>query len=179
VHTKELIKDNIILYTDGGAKGNPGIGGYGAVLLYRKYKKELSGGFRLTTNNRMELLACIEGLKAIKNPLPTVVYSDSKYLVDAINENWLKTWKKRGWKRAKDKEVKNVDMWIKLDQLMDNKEIKFKWVKGHSGVWGNERCDELANIAMKNEKQLQIDKNYENKDNLFSAKILNLPKDES
>ena len=161
MHTEELEKNKIILYTDGGAKGNPGVGGYGAVLLYKQLKRELSGGFRLTTNNRMELLACIAGLRAIKNPLPTVIYSDSKYLVDAINKNWLKSWKKKGWKRGKNEEVKNVDMWQELDKLIEGKDIKFNWVKGHSGVWGNERCDELANIAMKDRKNLQIDKNYE------------------
>jgi len=161
VHTQELKNNKIILYTDGGAKENPGVGGYGAVLLYREHKKELSGGFRLTTNNRMELLACIEGLKAIKNPLPTVVYSDSRYLVDAINKNWLSGWKKKGWRRGKDKEVKNVDMWKEMDRLIKGKDIKFKWVKGHSGVWGNERCDELANIEMETNKNLQIDINYE------------------
>ena len=109
----------------------------------------------------MELLACIEGLKAIKNPLPTVVYSDSKYLVDAINKKWLIGWKKKGWKRAKNAEVKNVDLWQEMDKLIEGKEIKFNWVKGHSGVWGNERCDELANIEMANKKNLQIDINYE------------------
>lgn len=130
----------IILYTDGAAKGNPGPGGYGAVLKFGKHRKELNKGFRLTTNNRMELLAVIAGLEAIKsNEHKITVYSDSKYVVDAINKGWLSRWIKKDFKNKK-----NIDLWQRLIPLLKKYEVSFNWVKGHAGVPENERCDELA-----------------------------------
>ena len=130
----------IILYTDGAAKGNPGPGGYGAVLKFGKHRKELSEGFRLTTNNRMELLAVIKGLEAIKsNEHKISVYSDSKYVVDAINKGWLSSWVKKNFKGKK-----NVDLWQRLLPLLKKHQVSFIWVKGHAGNVENERCDVLA-----------------------------------
>ena len=130
----------IVLYTDGAAKGNPGPGGYGAVLKFGKHRKELSEGFRLTTNNRMELLAVIKGLEAIKSDEHKIsVYSDSKYVVDAINKGWLSSWIKKNYKGKK-----NVDLWQRLLPLLKKYQVSFIWVKGHAGNVENERCDELA-----------------------------------
>lgn len=130
----------IVLYTDGAAKGNPGPGGYGAVLKFGKHRKELSEGFRLTTNNRMELLAVIKGLEAIKSDEHKIsVYSDSKYVVDAINKGWLSSWIKKNYKGKK-----NVDLWQRLFPLLKKHQVSFIWVKGHAGNVENERCDVLA-----------------------------------
>ena len=146
----------IIIYTDGAALGNPGPGGYGAVLMHAQYRQELSGGFRRTTNNRMELLAVIMALKHIKSPgLSIQVYTDSKYVCDAIEKKWLFGWKAKGWKK-----VKNVDLWQAFLPLYEQYKPKFYWVKGHAGIKENERCDVLATTAA----QLgptEIDVNYE------------------
>lgn len=130
----------ITLYTDGAAKGNPGPGGYGAVLKFGQHRKELSEGFRLTTNNRMELLAVIAGLEAIKSKEHKIkVYSDSKYVVDAINKGWLSNWQKKDFKGKK-----NIDLWQRLIPLLNKYDVLFNWVKGHAGIPENERCDQLA-----------------------------------
>jgi len=130
----------ITLYTDGAAKGNPGPGGYGAVLKFGQHRKELSEGFRLTTNNRMELLAVIAGLEAIKSKEHKIkVYSDSKYVVDAINKGWLTNWQKKDFKGKK-----NIDLWQRLIPLLNKYDVLFNWVKGHAGIPENERCDQLA-----------------------------------
>lgn len=130
----------IKLYTDGAAKGNPGNGGYGTVLLFGKHRKELSQGFRITTNNRMELWAVIAGLEALNtNEHPITIYSDSKYVVDAINKGWL-----TGWVQKNFKGKKNVDLWKRFLPLQKRFKLTFKWVKGHAGNIENERCDELA-----------------------------------
>jgi len=133
----------IYLYTDGAAKGNPGPGGYGIVLEAGKYRKELSGGFRKTTNNRMELLAVIVGLEALKKPASLVrVVSDSKYVVDAINKGWLKSWIQKDFKAKK-----NVDLWKRMVPLLHKHQVSFHWVKGHNDHPQNERCDRLAVAA--------------------------------
>ncbi len=131
------------LYTDGACRGNPGKGGWGAILVYGKYEKELSGGERETTNNRMELLAAIEGLSALKEPCRVTLYSDSKYLVDAFNEGWIDSWRLKGWKRGKDP-LKNPDLWQRLYEIVTVHDVEFVWVKGHDGHEYNERCDTLA-----------------------------------
>lgn len=131
------------IYTDGACRGNPGHGGWGAILVYGKYEKELSGGERETTNNRMELLAAISGLEALKEPCAVTLYSDSKYLVDAFLERWVYSWRDHGWRRGRD-ELKNPDLWERLFSLTEKHSVKFVWVKGHNGHDYNERCDALA-----------------------------------
>lgn len=148
------------IYTDGGCLGNPGPGGYGAVLLYGYFRKELSGGFRLTTNNRMELTAVIEGLKALKYQCKVSLYSDSQYIVDTINKGWLVKWRNRDWKRSNKDDVKNIDLWQNLWELCEKQEVTFIWVKGHAGDKENERCDMLAMEAA-NRKNLPPDIFYE------------------
>lgn len=134
----------VILYTDGACRGNPGPGGYAAILDYEGTQKEISGGEIETTNNRMELTAVIEGLSALKERCAVTVYSDSKYVVDAIEKNWLEAWKNRGWKKADKKPVLNQDLWERLDVLLDTHKVSLVWVKGHDGNEMNERCDRLA-----------------------------------
>ena len=132
------------LYTDGACSGNPGPGGFGAILEYGGRKKELSGGFANTTNNRMELIGAIEGLKALKEQCQVTLYSDSQYLVNAINKGWLENWKAKNWRKADKSQVLNDDLWKKLDALLDMHDVTFVWVKGHDGHAYNERCDTLA-----------------------------------
>jgi ribonuclease HI len=130
----------ITIYTDGAAKGNPGPGGYGTVMIYKQHRKELSEGFRLTTNNRMELLAVIKGLEELKiEGLPVQIYSDSKYVVDSVEKGWIWSWQKKGFK-----DKKNVDLWKRYIPLHLRFKPKFVWVKGHAGNVENERCDVLA-----------------------------------
>ncbi len=128
------------IYTDGACRGNPGPGGYGVILRYGKAERELSGGEELTTN-RMELLAAIQGLSALKEPCAVTLYSDSKYLVDAINEGWAENWKRSGFRGGK---IKNPDLWEKLFSLLSLHRVSFVWVRGHDGHPENERCDKLA-----------------------------------
>jgi ribonuclease HI len=150
--------ESILLYTDGSSRGNPGPGGYGAILMWGNHRKELSQGFRLTTNNRMELMAVIEGLKAIKNnTLPVIIYSDSQYIVNAVEKGWLKTWIKTDFKGGK----KNADLWKLYYKLSQNFSIRFVWVKGHSTNPYNNRCDELATAAADSKNWL-VDEGYEN-----------------
>ena len=132
------------IYTDGACRGNPGKGGWGAILVYAGVEKELSGGERETTNNRMELMAAIAALEALKEPCEIVLTSDSKYLTDAINKGWLKSWKARGWKKADKSPVLNVELWQKIDDLINIHSVSFVWVQGHAGHPYNERCDALA-----------------------------------
>ena len=134
---------NVELYTDGACRGNPGRGGWGAILVYGKYEKELSGGERETTNNRMELTAAIEGLAALREPCEVTLYSDSKYLIDAFTQGWVESWREKGWKRGKD-ELKNPDLWERIYSLCEKHKVSFVWVKGHNGHDYNERCDVLA-----------------------------------
>ena len=135
---------HVDLYTDGACRGNPGRGGWGAILVYGGHEKELSGGEAMTTNNRMELTAAIEGLRALKYPCDVTLCSDSKYLVDAIQKNWLRSWKARGWKKADGSKVLNVDLWERLEEELARHTVSFVWVRGHNGHDYNERCDELA-----------------------------------
>ena len=131
------------IYTDGACRGNPGRGGWGTILVYGRYEKEMSGGERETTNNRMELMAAINGLSALKEPCSVTLYSDSKYLVDAFLEGWVYAWRDQGWRRGRD-ELKNPDLWERLLTLVETHKVKFIWVKGHAGNSYNERCDRLA-----------------------------------
>ena len=133
----------VSLYTDGACRGNPGRGGWGAILVFGKYEKEMSGGEAMTTNNRMELLAAISGLEALKEPCSVTLYSDSKYLVDAFILGWVESWREHGWRRGKD-ELKNPDLWQRLYTLTKTHSVNFVWVKGHNGHDYNERCDKLA-----------------------------------
>ena len=149
--------NGIIIYTDGSSRGNPGPGGYGVILMSGPHKKELSGGFRLTTNNRMELMAVIEGLKAVKkNDLPITIYSDSQYVVNAISKGWLNTWIKTNFKGDK----KNPDLWKEYYRLSHSFNINMVWVKGHADNPYNNRCDVLATSAADG-KNLAVDEGYE------------------
>lgn len=149
------------IYTDGAARGNPdGPGGYGAVLVYmdregKIYKKEISAGYRKTTNNRMELMAVIRSLEELNRPCQVELYSDSKYVVDAFNQNWIAGWVKKGWKKSDGKPVKNIDLWKTLLRVMAPHQVKFIWVKGHDGHVMNERCDQLATSAADGENLLE------------------------
>ena len=146
------------LYTDGSCLGKPGPGGYGVVLEYNKHRKELSQGFKCTTNNRMEMLACIEGLKALKRDCEVVITTDSQYVKQGI-EQWMHGWKRNGWKTSAKKPVKNQDLWVKLDNELQRHKVRWDWVKGHSGHPQNERCDELAREAASG-SSLQEDGGY-------------------
>jgi len=140
--------EKIVIYTDGGCRGNPGVGGWGVWLRYGDHDKKLKGGEKDTTNNRMELTAAIKALEAIKSSTIDIdLYTDSKYVMSGINE-WIKGWKLRGWKTANKKPVKNVDLWQKLDEVNIKHNVHWHWVKGHSGDIGNDMADELANQAM-------------------------------
>jgi len=143
--------DKIIIYTDGACSGNPGNGGYGAILFYKDFKKEISGFAKDTTNNQMELSAVIEALKLIKKPSKIIIYTDSKYVMDGITK-WINSWKKNGWKTADKKPVKNVELWKKLDSISSLHAIEYCWVKGHSGNEFNDYVDNLAREAIKNIK---------------------------
>lgn len=146
----------VVIYTDGACNPNPGVGGYGIVLIYGSHRKELSGGFHLTTNNRMELLAAIVALEKLKEPCKVQLYSDSKYLVDSITLGWVNRWKNKNWRK-----IKNPDLWERLLEQCKKHQIDFLWVKGHSGNIENERCDELAVQACTSENLIQ-DEFYEN-----------------
>ncbi|MBQ8380124.1 MAG: ribonuclease HI [Clostridia bacterium] len=134
----------VILYTDGACSGNPGPGGYGAILIYNGIEKEVSGGEKNTTNNKMEMMAVIKGLEMLKEPCEVEVYSDSAYVVNSIEKGWIYSWKKNGWKKADKKEVKNIDLWEKLLKLMETHKVTFLKVKGHADDELNNRCDRLA-----------------------------------
>ena len=152
--------DKITIYTDGACSGNPGPGGYGTVMQYGKHRNELSGGFRKTTNNRMELLAVIEGLRALNRPCEVTVFSDSKYIVDAVNKGWARRWQANGWRRNRNAKALNPDLWAGLLQLLDAHKVTLRWVKGHAGNPGNERADALA-VAASQSDNLAIDEGYE------------------
>lgn len=150
------------IYTDGAARGNPdGPGGYGTILTFLDAKgqlhtRELSGGYKKTTNNRMELMAVIVGLEALTKPCQVKLYSDSKYVVDAFNQKWIDSWIKKGWKRGRNEPVKNIDLWKRLLKAKEPHDVTFYWVKGHAGHEYNERCDILATTAADG-NQLQDD----------------------
>lgn len=132
------------IYTDGACSGNPGAGGYGAIIVYRGVEKEISGGEAQTTNNRMELTAVIRALEALKEPCEVTLTSDSKYVVDGIERGWAKSWRARGWRKSDGKPALNPDLWTRLLELLDYHTVRFVWVHGHTGHPYNERCDRLA-----------------------------------
>ncbi len=140
------------IFTDGACSGNPGAGGWGAILEYNGFKKELSGGEVQTTNNRMELTAVIKALEALKEPCLAVITTDSKYVCDSMQKGWAKSWQKNGWKKSNKEPALNVDLWERLLELDKTHQIEFVWVKGHAGHPENERCDELAVSFYKNLK---------------------------
>jgi len=158
-----LKEGKVIIYTDGACINNPGPGGYGVVIKNGKKTEELSGGYRMTTNNRMELMACIVGLSALKKPLSVILFSDSKYVVDGISKGWAKRWQSNGWMRTKTEPAVNPDLWEQLLKLCGKHDVRFQWVRGHAGNEGNERCDELASKAALGD-QLQSDDIYEMND---------------
>lgn len=149
-HLPRFMK-RVIIHTDGGCKGNPGPGGFGVVMVCGNNRLEFSDGYRLTTNNRMELRAAIAALQRLSEPCLVELHSDSKYLIDAISKKWIDGWQKKGWKTANKQPVKNKDLWIQLLSAMNSHQIDWRWVKGHAGHLENERCDELANIAIAGE----------------------------
>jgi len=154
----------ITIYTDGACANNPGKGGYGAILIYKKsngetVQKELSRGFELTTNNRMELLAVIDSLKTLKKPCEIKLYSDSKYVIDAINQKWLDGWISKNWKLNTKNPVKNIDLWQEFLSVSKPHKIEFIWVKGHNDNKYNEMCDKLA-VSARNKSVLEIDEGF-------------------
>lgn len=134
------------IFSDGACSGNPGPGGWGAILCYKDHKKEISGGKKETTNNQMELLAVISALECLKEPCKVEIYTDSKYIADAFEKGWLDNWQKNGWKTSAKKPVKNRELWERLLIQANKHQLNWKWIKGHSGHPENERCDELAVI---------------------------------
>ncbi len=153
-------RKKVTIYTDGACLGNPGPGGYGVVLIYGTNRKEMSGGFRRTTNNRMEILAAIVGLEALKTPCRVTLYSDSQYLVNAIEKGWAIRWRAKGWWRNKTERAANPDLWERLLRCCELHDVTFQWVRGHSGTEENERCDELATAAAAG-PNLAIDEGFE------------------
>lgn len=150
----------VTIYTDGACIGNPGPGGYGAVIMFKQHRKEISSGFRKTTNNRMEILAAIRALETLTEPCEVTVHSDSAYLVNAMMQGWAERWKAQGWKRGKQGKAANPDLWEILLNLAGMHRVTFKWVPGHKGIPENERCDALANAAARG-KDLPMDEAYE------------------
>ena len=153
-------KKPVTIYTDGACTGNPGPGGYGVVLIYGDHRRELSGGYRLTTNNRMELMGPIKGLEALNQRCQITLHSDSQYVVEGIEKGWAKRWRGDGWMRNKREQAVNPDLWGKLLDLCETHEVEFRWVRGHAGNPENERCDQLA-VQAAHQKQLPVDEGYE------------------
>lgn len=150
----------VTIYTDGACTGNPGPGGYGVVLLHGDRRKELSGGFRLTTNNRMEIMAAIAGLRALKEPCAATIHTDSRYLADAIALGWARRWRAKGWMRNSVDRAVNPDLWAQLLELCERHQVTFVWVKGHAGDPENERCDALS-VGAARGPELPADTGYE------------------
>ncbi len=153
-------RKHVTIYTDGGCDPNPGPGGYGVVLIYNNTHKELSGGFRYTTNNRMELYAAISALEALKEPCRITLHSDSQYLVHAITKGWARKWQQNNWQRTKKEKALNPDLWARLLAACDKHDVTFVWVKGHAGNVHNERCDTLA-VQSTHQNDLPPDVGYE------------------
>lgn len=145
---------NVAVYTDGSCLGNPGPGGYGAVLIFNQHRKELSKGYRLTTNNRMELLAAVVSLESLQEACKVTLTTDSQYVKNGINQ-WIHNWKRNGWRTSNKKPVKNADLWQLLDAAVNRHTVDWKWVKGHSGHPENERCDQLARTAAESDEQVE------------------------
>jgi len=159
-----MTKPTVKIYTDGACANNPGAGGYGVILMYEDekgilHKKEISKGFKITTNNRMELLAVIDALSSLKKPCNIKLYSDSKYVIDAINQKWLDGWILKNWKLNTKNPVKNIDLWKKFLEAKKDHEIEFIWVKGHASNEFNNRCDKLA-VEARSKENLEEDKDY-------------------
>src|SRR5512143_3922785 len=159
-HTAD--KGSVIVYTDGGCSKNPGPGGYGVVLLLGDDRKELSGGYARTTNNRMELTACIKGLQALEQKCSVTVYCDSQYVVNGIEKGWARRWKQNNWKRNETDPAENSDLWSQLLDICEKHDVSFRWVRGHDGNEENERCDQLA-VAMTRCGNLPPDRGYNGK----------------
>lgn len=159
----EVPDRDVLIFTDGGALGNPGPGGYGAVILEGDGRRELSGGRRRTTNNRMEMMAVIRALDACEPGRKILLYSDSRYVVDAITKGWAKRWRANNWMRNKTDPAVNPDLWETLLELVDRHDVRFGWVKGHAGVEHNERCDELVRTESAKGSALPADEGYEGK----------------
>lgn len=155
---KQLKK--VTIYTDGACSGNPGPGGYGVILKYGEKRREIFGGYRLTTNNRMELMAVIIGLRELRYPCDATVFTDSQYVAEAITQGWAQRWRENGWKRNKKEKAINPDLWDELLNLCDLHEVKFEWLKGHAGDQDNERCDRLS-VKASQMKDLATDEEYE------------------
>ncbi|MEO5356854.1 MAG: ribonuclease HI [Nitrospirae bacterium YQR-1] len=165
------------IYTDGACIGNPGPGGFAAVLLFEDKRKEVSGGYRLTTNNRMEIMAAIAGLSVLKRKCAVNIYSDSRLLVDAMTKGWVQSWKKRGWRKADGKPALNSDLWEKLLSLTLIHEAGFYWIRGHTGDEENEICDRLSKHAAAGDN-LMVDEVYEKKKTVENNRIKNLTEGE-
>lgn len=153
--------DKVEIYTDGACSGNPGKGGYGAVLKFGMHRKELSKGFKNTTNNRMEILAVLDAFKCLKRPCSVTLYSDSKYVIDALRQGWAENWKANGWMRTKKDKALNSDLWEQLLNEIEKHDVTYEWVKGHAGNPENERCDTLA-VTAYNGVELYDDPGYTN-----------------
>ncbi|MBD9397862.1 ribonuclease HI [Pseudomonas fulva] len=148
------MSDQVELYTDGACKGNPGVGGWGALLVFQGVEKELWGGEAVTTNNRMELMGAIRGLAELKRPCNVRLVTDSQYVMKGIKE-WMPNWKKRGWKTAAKEPVKNADLWQQLDEQVNRHNVTWEWVRGHIGHPGNERADQLANRGVEDIRSMK------------------------
>ena len=157
--SNSFAKDTIIIYTDGACTGNPGKGGYGAVIIDGDRREELSAGYKLTTNNRMEMMGAIAALESLKSNSKVKLHSDSKYIVDAVVKGWAKKWQANGWRRNKKEMAKNPDLWQELLDLCKIHDVEFVWVKGHAGVAENERCDRLA-VNAAHGSNLLVDEGY-------------------
>lgn len=159
--TELLNSGKVVMFVDGSANPISGAGGYGVILKYKESVKELSGGFRRTTNNRMEITACIEGLKALKRKSDVVLFSDSQYVVNSISKGWAKRWQAQNWMRNDEERAENPDLWAQLLELCDRHSVEFRWVKGHNGTKENERCDRLA-LQAAQQGDLPADEGFEN-----------------
>ena len=153
-------RKHITIYTDGACTGNPGPGGYGVVLIFGEHRRELSGGYRRTTNNRMELMGPIKGLESLRQTCRVTLHSDSQYVVEGIEKGWAVRWRGSGWMRNKREQAVNPDLWGRLLDLCEKHDVEFRWVHGHSGNRENERCDQLA-VEAAHEKNLPVDEGYE------------------
>src|SRR5262245_10102665 len=150
----------VLIYTDGGCRPNPGPGGYGVVLMFGEHRRELTGGYRRTTNNRMELLAAIHGLEALKETCRVRLFSDSQYVVNGMMKGWARKWRSNGWLRSNKESAENPDLWERLLSLCERHNVHFEWVRGHAGDKENERCDALATASVTG-TSFEIDVNYE------------------
>ena len=153
-------KKHVTIYSDGACTGNPGPGGYGVVLIYGVRRRELSGGYRRTTNNRMELIGPIVGLEVLNQRCRVTLHSDSQYVVDGVEKGWAQRWRSNGWMRNKREKAVNPDLWGRLLDLCEKHEVEFRWVRGHAGDPDNERCDELA-VQAAHQRNLPVDEGYE------------------